>query len=368
MWGVPMARHRNLDAAVLQDGEPGSEDVARVVPKGAQIVKGGHAVLGYWNDPTRLARRRFNLRTRRAAEIELLARLRYRAGPPSSDDARALATAVASVAEPDAAANWIGRWCVKLNADEQHDIIVDAAENPRRWSAAEFGLLLNLTEGERAQLGIRTFRAAGVTRRMMTAERRRKAAAHMRTKRADTAEAKSKAISQEQAAPWNALGISRATYFRRVRLLRDTDPVSSIGREILLTRSVAPQSHRANERAQPWRAEGISRSQWYRRRATAKHKAASDQARSTQSLKAKPSMGQAEPERSREGRREGAIGRFSPRPGSYAARAAPPFGDVSDFAIPGSLRILPLATAGANHLVSTEAYRPDFIWGSNNGA
>lgn len=64
---------------------------------------------------------------------------------------------------------------------------------------------------------------------------------------------------------------------------------------------------------------------------------------------------------------EGVARRFLQPPGTHAARAAAVFDDASKIRISGSLRIPSLASVAANHLVLTDAYRPDLIWWSNNG-
>ncbi|MTD93927.1 hypothetical protein GIW81_06205 [Hyphomicrobium sp. xq] len=106
-----------------------------------------------------------------------------------------------------------------LHADEQRDIVTDTAESPRMWRAAEMGELLRLTKAERERVGIKTFRAAGVTRRQMTAdnkardrERKRKARAKARLGRPP---------SLAKLKPWLDLGISERTYFRRKKAAAD---------------------------------------------------------------------------------------------------------------------------------------------------
>lgn len=201
---------RPLPAAVLREDDPGADRVARVVPRRARLVMIGTAVAGYYSP--RKARWQFCFRSRRVAEIDALARLRYQAAPPPPAAARAFAEAVAHHAEPNEAAQWIDRWCVRLNAAERAAIVADAAASPRRWRAVELGELLKLRRGERQLLGIRTFRAQGQTRRDLTeANKRRK----LERQRAARAARPAKPMSNEKTKPWIAEGVSRRTWYAR---------------------------------------------------------------------------------------------------------------------------------------------------------
>lgn len=172
----------------------------------------------------RLARQRFNFRSRRAFEIDALCHHRHHTSLPSEAQAQALAIAIASVAEPNQAAQWIRRWCAALDEDEQQDIVADAARKPRKWKAPAMGELLELTIEERALLGIRTFRAVGVTRRQMRKNEMERDQDRKRAARAKAREGKPPSIEKQR--PWEAVGVSRATWYRR-RASGETEPAET---------------------------------------------------------------------------------------------------------------------------------------------
>jgi hypothetical protein len=193
------------------------------LPAGAQPVMHEKIVLGYMHKPKKVLSKQRRLgdqcfRSLRTREIDDLAKYRHWSSAPNEAEARALATAMASVTDSKRAAIWIRTWCVNIDPDEQDEIIADAAENPRKWKAAEFGELLGLTREERAKRKITTFRAASVTKKEMTAERQRKDRERQRAKRAEAR--RGKPLSREKLKPWLGLGISRSTFNRRLKKAR----------------------------------------------------------------------------------------------------------------------------------------------------
>jgi len=348
--------------------------LAQVIPATAVFVMmRGHQMLTFTEPPEAVcpkkAKRWRIIRAQRRNEVVRLIRHRVRFSALSYEAQWAFAVAIASVFDHLEAAELLRGYCPALSDDDAEDILTEAAIHPFRWTAREFGRLVDLTKPERSLLDIRTFRAKGVSLDEMEADNRRKNAATQRAKRA--LNAKPKPVSLRAAEPWIVLGMSERTFYRLKRdgeIVVDVLPDGSTavrhkrsGTIVLLT-PVLPRAAAAPEGAAPIPSTksraGASSAQRTRRKA-----------KSPTPMKANASSpGRAGPARGAEAGGEGASHRFFPAPAAHAARAAPPFGYVSDFAIPGSLRILPLAMAGANHLVSTGAYRPDFIWGSNNGA
>src|SRR5690606_4147278 len=139
-------------------------------------------------------------------EIQRLALYRFRFDPPSPKGERRIAIAIANHAHPDTAREWISRWCANIDDDQLDDIIEDAIDTPRRWKAADLGEFLDVTRFERERLEITTFRAAGQSKRELTANRKRKARERMRAKRAAERAANPRPESREQAQPWIAEG------------------------------------------------------------------------------------------------------------------------------------------------------------------
>lgn len=114
-------------------------------------------------------------------------------------------------------------WCRKsapwMPASEIESLIAKTITRPRRWKADSLGRLLNLTEVERSRLSIRTIGAVDCTKHQRAAKRRERDRQSKWLKRR-AAGAKLQAQSINRKRPWKALGISRATYFRRMRLFR----------------------------------------------------------------------------------------------------------------------------------------------------
>jgi len=221
---------RQLPAAVLRDGDPGSADAARVVPEGAKIVRlgrRGQVVAGYFARPARAGaeRREFSFRLFRATELARLGQWRRSAGIALQGDAWAIA--VASVAEPNAASVVLEQLCPDLKAEDISEAIEEAARAGTRFSAQQLGDLIGLTIAEREGLDIRSIRPAGMTGKEFgryARERsrdkgrnremaRRRAAGAMPRRRGETA--------REEA---EREGVSVATIYRRRRKAKASGP------------------------------------------------------------------------------------------------------------------------------------------------
>lgn len=100
--------------------------------------------------------------------------------------------------------------------------------NPRRWKAATLGWRLGLTDAERTALGITTIRAAGVADADMRERRKAKQRAcrdRWRQRQRDSRPPEPKPEPLSRTRPWEALGMSRRTWYRKGKPLpesRDT--------------------------------------------------------------------------------------------------------------------------------------------------
>lgn len=151
---------RQLPAAVLRDGDPGSADAPRIVPKRAKLVligKSGKLVAGYVASPAKV-RRTIGLLDLRVREIERLIEHRFGALRVDTDDAELIAEAVAAHLEANAAALWIKRVCPQV--DPSSSI---ATADGQFWTAERLGDALCLTMAERTALRIRTMQAADIS-------------------------------------------------------------------------------------------------------------------------------------------------------------------------------------------------------------
>lgn len=97
------------------------------------------------------------------------------------------------------------------------------ATSPRRYKADTLAVKLRLTKDERDALGITTIRAIGWTTQMMADLRRKKKRWREAARRRATG-AKSRLDSAAQTKPWEAMGMSRATWYRRGKPLAVSRP------------------------------------------------------------------------------------------------------------------------------------------------
>lgn len=125
---------------------------------------------------------------------------------------------------------WVALWAPWLTSDELALLIDNAISRRKYWSAAALGRELRLTEEERRILKITTIRPYNVTKAGMV----KKARFHKRasdTARRRRAGAVPRADYEGQSAarnkPWEALGISRATWHRRGKPVPPDDTAST---------------------------------------------------------------------------------------------------------------------------------------------
>jgi hypothetical protein len=101
-------------------------------------------------------------------------------------------------------------------SDELERIADALIRNPYRFKAATLGRMLNLTLAERDRLRITTIRAVDcITDVQMAAHRRKKNRLIQQAKRRANG-AQSRADSFTRTKPWEGLGISRRTFYRRM--------------------------------------------------------------------------------------------------------------------------------------------------------
>lgn len=152
---------RRLPAAVLAAGEPGADQVARIVPSRAEIVKVGGCIVGYRLTPAR-AKRRLGLLDLRVREIERFIVHRFGSLRIETDDAALFAELIAAHLDPNWSHGWVRRVCPRLG-DAGAEIVAEAARSRVWWSAKALGEVIGLTWDERRLLRIRTIRASDIT-------------------------------------------------------------------------------------------------------------------------------------------------------------------------------------------------------------
>jgi hypothetical protein len=113
---------------------------------------------------------------------------------------------------------WLELWTPWLSAVEAEGMVAAVLHMPLRWRADKLALRLQLTEAERSRLGITTIGAIDMTKAERAARRRkRNSITRQRNRRAKGAKPRPEyeATSISRAKPWDAHGISRATWYRR---------------------------------------------------------------------------------------------------------------------------------------------------------
>jgi hypothetical protein len=99
----------------------------------------------------------------------------------------------------------------------------------RYYSARSLGRALGVTEREREEYGLRTIECSSISREERERRNRDKHAARMRAKRRKAGvRSRQQYLSEVKSRqPWRALGVSKATYYRRrLNLAGETGCVS----------------------------------------------------------------------------------------------------------------------------------------------
>lgn len=159
----------------------------------------------------------------RLSELNRLYQYRHGRELPATDDGlQAARLAVHHIGRLRDAArrigSWLDYWTPWLDLASRERLIRDATEHPLRWRADKIAWKLRVTAGERQALNLRTIGAIDETR----AERQAKARILKRER--DQARRRAQGVKPRadyernaiaKQAPWEAVGISRATWYRR---------------------------------------------------------------------------------------------------------------------------------------------------------
>lgn len=127
---------------------------------------------------------------------------------------------------------WLEIWAPWLTMKERRQIVGDALASPQRWKADALAWRLRLTAADRRTLGITTIGAIDESRAMRTKRRReRERQRKEQIRRAQGAKPRKtyKAQSVSKAKPWEAEGISRASWYRRRSRPDETTPQDETG-------------------------------------------------------------------------------------------------------------------------------------------
>lgn len=155
-----------------------------------------------------------------------LARARHPNGIQDTPDGRALVRIIAhhlGALQGDQRrriTGWLADHAPWMSLRDMRALLSEVASRPRRWRADRLGAKLKLLEADRAALRITTIGAVDVTkvqREQARKERNKAAKAAARRVKGARSRAEYEGRSISRAKPWEALGISRATWYRRTR-------------------------------------------------------------------------------------------------------------------------------------------------------
>ncbi|MCW2200440.1 hypothetical protein M2227_002530 [Bradyrhizobium elkanii] len=170
----------------------------------------------------RRGERQFSFATKRIAELKRLFAARYGSQLPDDDAGRDDAFVMANhlAHGPDAGRRislWLGLAAPWMPSDEAEALIARVLRKPLRWRADTMAKRLNLMAAERQRLGITTIGAVDVDKAERLAKRKERAKLRQQQRRRDagaTTRADYEAQSLSRTKPWEALGMSRRTWYR----------------------------------------------------------------------------------------------------------------------------------------------------------
>jgi hypothetical protein len=178
---------------------------------------------------------RVSMAALRVADLKKLFYARYGRLLPDDDagrdDAFVMAQHLAKRPNPERRIPaWLSLNCPWMSQVDAQKLTARAITKPIRWRADKLAKRLNLMEAERQRLRITTIGAVDLdqaerTKRRKEAKRQAMAAARRAKGATPRAEYEAKSVSQTK--PWEAIGISRASWYRRHRQTRETGPCTA---------------------------------------------------------------------------------------------------------------------------------------------
>lgn len=170
----------------------------------------------------------------RLADFAKLFRARYRGALPDDDAGRDDIPPVLDhlAALPQASRHcdqWLDLWAPWLSRSESRELIAAAIIRPRIWTADQLAWRYRVTREEREWIGLTTIGAIDQGKAARTKRRRERARQRKRQERQSagtTPRATYEAASAARQRPWEAAGVSRATWYRQRRRDRETSPAT----------------------------------------------------------------------------------------------------------------------------------------------
>ncbi|TXM63940.1 hypothetical protein FV226_27070 [Methylobacterium sp. WL12] len=159
---------------------------------------------------------------RRVHEITLILRDRHK-GPCRTDDAMAyldevvphFAMKCGAAGFGFALAEWVAQNCPGLTGADTENAVRRILPNPPRYTSPAIGRRLKVRIAEAERLGLRFIRPMGWTATKHGKAMKAAKAAALKAKRQATGETRTpRELSVAKLAPWNGLGMARATFMR----------------------------------------------------------------------------------------------------------------------------------------------------------
>lgn len=183
---------------------------------------------------SRKGERKFSFAAKRIAELKRLFAARYGSELPDDDAGRDDAFVMANhlAHGPDASRRitlWLGLTVPWMRSDEAESLTARVLRKPLRWRADTMAKRLNLMAAERQRLGITTIGAVDVDKAERLAKRKERARLRQQLRRRNAGamtRADYEAQSINRTKPWEAIGISRASWYRQ-RKDRETSPCAA---------------------------------------------------------------------------------------------------------------------------------------------
>lgn len=169
----------------------------------------------------------------RVSDLQRLRRARYPQGIPDSPDGRVMVRVIVhhlAVLQGDQRrriTGWLDEHAPWMTLADAGALLAEIATKPRRWRADRLAWRLKLVSVDRKALRITTIGAIDVDKATRIANRRqrdREAKAAARQAAGASARAHYEATSTAKAKPWEAHGISRASWYRQRHRETETGP------------------------------------------------------------------------------------------------------------------------------------------------
>jgi hypothetical protein len=132
---------------------------------------------------------------------------------------------------------WARMWIPQMPRHEAEALAEKVVAAPRKFKAATLGWRLRVTETEREQEGITTIEAVGVTPAKRAQCRKRRQRDRMAKHRSRQRASKPAPLVETQ--PWQAFGMSRATWYRKGKPVPENRPETRETKSVRTSKSLS---------------------------------------------------------------------------------------------------------------------------------